>query len=71
MQTMFSGDHVVTHMSNLFDGQSQTRSVSADEQVKMTVSVQSHDPPSHTLFSASIGCTCQLSRWVILRKCPV
>jgi renin receptor len=38
MQTMFSGDHVVAHMSNLFDGQSQTRSVSADEQAALASS---------------------------------
>ena len=33
MSTMFSGDNVVTHMSKLFDGKCQTRSVSANEQV--------------------------------------
>lgn len=34
MATMFSGDNVVAHMSKLFDGRSQTRSISADEQVR-------------------------------------
>ena len=33
MRTMFSGDNVAVHMSKLFDGRSQTRSISGDEQV--------------------------------------
>ena len=34
VSVMFSGDNVVAHMSNLFDGHCQTRSISADEQVR-------------------------------------
>lgn len=33
MRTMFSGDNIVAHMSKLFDGQCQTRSISGNEQV--------------------------------------
>ena len=33
IRTMFSEDNVVAHMSRLFDGQCQTRSISASEQV--------------------------------------
>ena len=34
MHAMFAGDNIATHMSSLFDGESQTRSVSANEEVE-------------------------------------
>lgn len=38
MHTMFTGDNVVTHMNKLFDGQSLTRSICADEQAALASS---------------------------------
>ncbi|CAI8011416.1 Renin receptor [Geodia barretti] len=40
MQTMFSGDNVATHMSKIFDGRCQTRSISADQQAALAGSAE-------------------------------
>lgn len=49
MHTMFTGDNVVTHMNKLFDGQSLTRSICADEQVSEWVG----DKPLLLVWSTS------------------